>query len=72
MEGNPRAIGEELLEKLGNSNILAPVIIFAAPDPLHVGSNRSKALKLGAFEYCWEWKDLFDAIERLLSGPESR
>lgn len=65
------ANGDDLLQNMRKAELRAPVIIFAAPSE-HVDENRTIALGLGAFEYTWQWEQLFAAIERLFTRAPLR
>ena len=66
--GKLRPTAVQLLEGIRKRDIEVPVIIFASPK--YGQDNRSKALSLGAFEYTWDFEDLFEAIQRLFKGPK--
>jgi len=66
------ANGDDLLQSMRKAELRVPVIIFAAPDYEHVDENRTSALGLGAFEYTWQWEQLFAAIERLFTRAPLR
>lgn len=44
----------------------APVLIFASED--HAKENRETVLRLGGFDYAYEWEDLFLSIRRVIEG----
>ena len=66
--GKLRPTAVQLLDGIRKRDIEVPVIIFASPK--YGQDNRSKALSLGAFEYTWDFEDLFEAIQRLFKEPE--
>ena len=56
-----------LARHIRKKEIQVPIIVFAGGE--HATENRPKALKFGAFDYVYEWHDLFSRIEDLFKDP---
>jgi hypothetical protein len=54
-----------LARHIRKKDIQVPIIVFGSPNPLWVAKNRREALKFGAFDFVYEWHDLFSRIEDL-------
>lgn len=62
--GYKDGIAAKVLGRVGSwGDERPPVIVFATPE--HAAENRSRVLRLGAFEYAWDWGELFRLIEQL-------
>ncbi|HEY0883203.1 MAG TPA: SIR2 family protein, partial [Archangium sp.] len=63
--GAPR--GQRVLERTATwSSGRPPIIVFASSQ--HGSVNRHTALRLGAYEFCWEWGALLENVQRLFSS----
>ena len=56
-----------LARHIRKKDIEVPIIVFAGKK--HAPENRDRALKFGAFDYVYEWHDLFSRIEDLFKDP---
>jgi len=56
-----------LARHIRKKDIEVPIIVFAGEK--HAPENRLEALKFGAFDYVYEWHDLFSKIEDLFKDP---
>jgi CheY-like chemotaxis protein len=60
-----RPLAEGLLRAMRSKDLRSPVVVFARGD--RNDADRRLALSLGATDALWEWADLFQEIERVLS-----
>lgn len=60
-----RPLAEDLLTLMRAEDLRAPVVVFARGD--RQDAERRQVMALGATDALWEWADLFQEIERVLS-----
>ena len=65
--GEKRSNAITLARHIRKKDIEVPIIVFAGEE--HAPENRREALKFGAFDYVYEWHDLFSRIEDLFKDP---
>lgn len=65
--GEKRSNAITLARHIRKKDIEVPIIVFAGKK--HAPENRDRALKFGAFDYVYEWHDLFSRIEDLFKDP---
>ena len=63
-DGQPISLAERLLTGMRQSDLRAPVLVFAGAQYANV--NKPRAMALGAADYTFSWDGLFRSIENVL------
>jgi hypothetical protein len=64
--GRPVPVAERLLSEMRRQDLRCPVIVFAAETDAQ--QRRQKALRLGAYDYCFTFQTLFRRMDELFSS----